>query len=87
VGGGHIGYNWQHGAWVYGLEGDISGTHLKTDFNTVLSTGAAANTNSTVDWYGTVRGRLGWASGPVFFMAPAALPSAASTSTAPFHLA
>ena len=67
VGGGHIGYNWQHGAWVYGLEGDISGTHLKTDFNTVLSTGAAANTNSTVDWYGTVRGRLGWASGPVFF--------------------
>lgn len=67
VGGGHVGYNWQNGAWVYGLEGDISGMHLKTDFNTMLSTGAAANTNSTVDWYGTVRGRLGWASGPVFF--------------------
>jgi outer membrane immunogenic protein len=67
VGGGHVGYNWQNGAWVYGLEGDISGMHLKTDFNTMLSTGATANTNSTVDWYGTVRGRLGWASGPVFF--------------------
>ena len=67
VGGGHIGYNWQNGAWVYGLEGDISGLHLKTDFSTMLSTGATANTNSTVDWYGTVRGRLGWTSGPVFF--------------------
>jgi outer membrane immunogenic protein len=46
---------------------DISGTHLKTDLNTTLTTGAVANTNSTVDWYGTARGRLGWASGPVFF--------------------
>jgi outer membrane immunogenic protein len=67
VAGGHAGYNWQNGAWVYGLEGDISGTHLKSDINTTLSTGATANTNSTVDWYGTVRGRLGWTSGPVLF--------------------
>ena len=25
----------------------------------------SANTSSNVDWYGTVRGRLGWATGPV----------------------
>src|SRR5215470_19906707 len=25
IGGGQIGYNWQHGNFVFGLEGDISG--------------------------------------------------------------
>lgn len=67
VAGGHVGYNWQNGPWLYGLEADLSGMHLKTDFNTVLPTGAFANTNSTVDWYGTVRGRLGWTTGPFLF--------------------
>lgn len=67
VAGGHLGYNWQRGAWVFGLEGDISGMHLKSDANALLTTGATANVNADVDWYGTVRGRLGWTSGPVLF--------------------
>src|SRR5881396_2878092 len=25
IGGGQLGYNWQHGNFVFGLEGDISG--------------------------------------------------------------
>lgn len=72
VAGAHAGYNWQGGAWVYGLEADISAMHLNTDMNTVLPftvpiPPATANTNAEVNWYGTLRGRLGWSSGPALF--------------------
>jgi outer membrane immunogenic protein len=72
VAGGRAGYNWQGGAWVYGLEADISAMHLNTDMNTILPFSVpipplTANTNAEVDWYGTLRGRLGWSSGPVLF--------------------
>src|SRR6476619_3839319 len=30
IGGGQIGYNWQQGNFVFGLEGDISGLSSKT---------------------------------------------------------
>jgi outer membrane immunogenic protein len=67
--GAQAGYNWQRGSMVYGLEADISGTGLSTEMNTVLprlvSPPPMANTTSRIDWYGTVRGRLGWATGPV----------------------
>jgi outer membrane immunogenic protein len=71
VAGIHAGHNWQDGAVVYGIETDIAGTALKTDFNTVL-TGAivpapVANTNSNIEYFGTLRGRLGWTAGPVLF--------------------
>jgi outer membrane immunogenic protein len=70
VAGGQAGYNWQRGPWVYGLEADISAMHLKSEMNTLVPTvpfASSANTNGDVDWYGTVRGRLGWASGPLLF--------------------
>ena len=72
VAGAHAGYNWQGGAWVYGLEADISAMHLNSDMNTILPftvpiPPATANTNAEVNWYGTFRGRLGWSSGPVLF--------------------
>jgi len=69
VAGGQVGYNWQRGMWVYGLEADISGMHLNSEMNTLLPVAppSSANTNADVDWYGTVRGRLGWTSGPVLF--------------------
>jgi outer membrane immunogenic protein len=65
------GYNWQNGNVVYGVETDATATTLKTDFNTIL-TGTVlppptANTNAEVEWYGTARGRLGFAAGPVLF--------------------
>lgn len=69
VAGGHAGYNWQRGSWVYGLEADISAMHLKSEMNTLVPSlpppPSSANTSAEVDWYGTVRGRLGWTSGPV----------------------
>jgi outer membrane immunogenic protein len=70
VAGGQVGYNWQRGPWVYGLEADISALHLKSEMNTLvpaLPIPSSANTNGDVNWYGTVRGRLGWASGPWLF--------------------
>jgi outer membrane immunogenic protein len=69
VAGGEAGYNWQQGAWVYGLATDIYGTHLGSQASTVVTFGVPAfvNLNSDIDWYGTVRGRLGWSSGPLLF--------------------
>src|SRR5476649_520170 len=69
--GAQAGYNWQRGSVVYGLEADISGTGLKSTMNTTLQSlfvpPPTAFTTSSIDWYGTVRGRLGWATGPVMF--------------------
>lgn len=73
VAGAHAGYNWQHGPWVYGLEADISAMRLKSEMTTSLPvvlgvpTPSIANTNAEIDWYGTLRGRLGWATGPLLF--------------------
>jgi outer membrane immunogenic protein len=75
--GAQAGYNWQRGSVVYGLEADISGTGLKSEMNTTLQSifnpPPTANTVSSIDWYGTVRGRLGWATGPVMFYATGGL--------------
>jgi outer membrane immunogenic protein len=72
VGGAQFGYNHQQGSVVYGFETDISVTYLKTDLNTVIPAlgilpVTTANTNAKADWYGTTRGVLGWANGPVMF--------------------
>lgn len=73
--GMRAGYNWQNSAFVYGLEGDLSATSLHTNLNTALASTSAvplfpaptANTMSSIDWYGTLRGRLGWSAGPWLF--------------------
>lgn len=73
--GMRAGYNWQNSAFVYGLETDLSATNLHTNLNTVLTSTSAfpiipaptANTTSSIDWYGTLRGRLGWSAGPLLF--------------------
>lgn len=68
VGGAHAGYNWQSSSWVYGVETDLSAMRLNSAMNTGLTDGiTTATTNADVDWYGTVRGRLGWAQGPLLF--------------------
>jgi opacity protein-like surface antigen/outer membrane receptor protein involved in Fe transport len=76
LGGGQVGYNWQLGPWVAGLESDITFQHYRTATG---FTCPAAVCNSTVtgvegavtliqqhnlDWLGTVRGRLGAAVTP-----------------------
>jgi outer membrane immunogenic protein len=75
LGGGQIGYNWQTGAWVFGIEADGSWRDLTNDlfgvFGTNLSPGlpfgsVAGDTvfmRSEQGALGTVRARIGWAPG------------------------
>lgn len=63
VGGGQIGYNWQSGSWVLGVEADFSGMNAKTDgsVNPFFSgkTGSFATYSSKYDWLATARLRAG----------------------------
>jgi outer membrane immunogenic protein len=68
-GGGQAGYNWQTGSVlgpiVFGVEADIQGAGLsddRTNFNVV---GINTSYSQKLDWFGTVRGRIGIANGPV----------------------
>jgi outer membrane immunogenic protein len=69
IGGGEIGYNWQTGRIVWGVEADFSGASIKgSDMqnatapiagfpNTISGQGTATE---KLDYFGTVRGRLGF---------------------------
>jgi outer membrane immunogenic protein len=56
--GGTAGYNWQGAGspWVFGLEGDIDWTNLKDS-----TACGALNCQTKNNWFGTVRGRVGYA--------------------------
>lgn len=60
-GGGQIGYNLQRGSLLFGLEADLqagsTGT-AKTTYTHVANT-FSASADSSLDWFGTLRGRLG----------------------------
>ena len=58
IGGGQIGYNWQRGSFVYGLEADISGL-TKSSGTYVGIANNGTTYGSHVSWMSTVRGRLG----------------------------
>jgi len=60
VGGGQIGYNWQMGSFVVGLETDFQGSSGSGD---VRNRGGGNILNATAEtpWFGTVRGRVGYA--------------------------
>jgi outer membrane immunogenic protein len=69
VGGGQIGYNWQSGRWVYGLEGQIQGLKTGQDFafaaQEVITLPFVTHTltgNGTLerDIQAALRGRLGY---------------------------
>jgi len=70
-GGGIIGYNWQFGSWVLGLDADFQGSTGSGYLTCVnLCSGAGATTiDQKLSWFGTVRGRLGYAVGPALFYA------------------
>jgi outer membrane immunogenic protein len=72
-GGGIIGYNWQFGTWVVGVDADFqgsTGSGYLTCAN--LCAGAGATTiDQKLSWFSTVRGRLGYAVGPALFYATA----------------
>ena len=58
IGGGQIGYNWQVGCAVIGVEGDFTGATVQGDtFLRPATLGADGKHNT--DWFATVTGRLG----------------------------
>ncbi len=69
-GGGQIGYNWQGGFGlnrnlVLGLEADFEGAGIDSSGTTTLyPAGVAAQHDISIDFLGTVRGRIGYAWGP-----------------------
>jgi outer membrane immunogenic protein len=75
TGGGQIGYNWQTGSFVWGLETDFnfSGINESDTLANILTgplVGGVANTTVTqrLDWFGTFRGRLGFTPAPPWLL-------------------
>jgi outer membrane immunogenic protein len=65
VGGVQAGYNWQPtGPWVFGAEGDIQVTGADDTF---------ARWKFSNPWFGTVRGRAGYAANNILFYGTAGL--------------
>jgi outer membrane immunogenic protein len=64
VGGGQIGYNWQTGPLVIGLEGDFQGSGQSDSASGVVAGLGTVTVDQDIRWLGTLRGRLGYASGP-----------------------
>jgi outer membrane immunogenic protein len=54
--GGYAGYNWQSGAWVFGVEGDFNGVWNDETFN-ILGLDVDVGT----DYLASLRGRVGYA--------------------------
>jgi outer membrane immunogenic protein len=59
-GGGQIGYNFQSGSIVYGVETDIQLSNGKGTFSGNAGAVTFSGTTET-EWFGTFRGRLGYA--------------------------
>ena len=58
AGGVQAGYNWQTGPWVFGVEGDIEVTGAEDTF---------APWKFSNPWFGTLRGRAGYALNNILF--------------------
>jgi outer membrane immunogenic protein len=66
IGGGQVGYNWQTGAMVLGVEADFQGSSLKGSISTPCIAPACAlpltaRFSQELSWFGTVRARVGYA--------------------------
>ncbi len=62
--GGTLGYNWQQGPWVFGVEGDYSWADISGSSNTCgASSGIPHPCGTTLESLGTLRGRIGYAMG------------------------
>jgi outer membrane immunogenic protein len=59
LGGGQVGYNWQSGRVVYGLEADFALSSIEEDVR-VCDPFACAHASASLDWMATVRGRIGY---------------------------
>ncbi|MGL5164676.1 MAG: outer membrane protein [Afipia sp.] len=60
--GGTLGYNWQTGPWVFGLEGDYAWSDIK-GHSDVCGPLPGHSCGAKLESFGTVRGRIGYAVG------------------------
>jgi outer membrane immunogenic protein len=70
VGGVQAGYNWQFAPhWMTGIEADFQGTDQRSNdclLRCLPGPGGVSETfEQRLPWFGTLRGRLGWVSGPL----------------------
>ena len=61
--GGTLGYNWQTGPVVFGLEGDVDWSNIKGTSTSAVCVGGTCETRN--NWLATTRGRIGYAFGRV----------------------
>ncbi len=64
-GGGQIGYNFQSGSFVFGVETDFQGGTISDRVSGLTVNGNDFGSRESIDWFGTVRGRVGYAFGRV----------------------
>jgi len=65
IGGGQVGYNWQAGPMVFGLEADFQASSLKGSISTpciaaLCAMPVSASYGHELPWFGTARGRVGY---------------------------
>jgi outer membrane immunogenic protein len=70
VGGGQAGYNMQYGPWVFGVEIDVQGTSQDATWNGTVGGGggAAVSQATSLPWFMTARGRVGYAFAPTWMV-------------------
>jgi outer membrane immunogenic protein len=77
IGGGQIGYNFQYVHWVFAAEADFDWTNADgsdTRSSSILGfLPVSATASTSLDWLGTVRGRVGYASGDLLVYATGGL--------------
>jgi outer membrane immunogenic protein len=64
IGGGQLGYNWQTGNFVLGVEGDIDGIASNNNRTAAVAIGGAGPfvvTANDSNWVATLAARFGWA--------------------------
>jgi len=81
LGGAQLGYNHQLGAWVFGIEGDLSYTDIRGSTTSPLGVGISTRLN----WVGTVTGRIGiaWDRTLLYAKAGAAFGETSYTASVP----
>jgi outer membrane immunogenic protein len=67
IGGGQVGYNWQSGRWIFGVELDGQGSSQDDTFNGTIGGGAVSQATS-LPWFMTARGRIGYAIAPMWMI-------------------
>ena len=61
IGGGQIGFNWQAGPTVFGVEADFQASGVEGTLSAPCLPGLCATYSQKATWFGTARGRIGYA--------------------------